>query len=70
MIAITREKRASRTHDTSSVLSCPKVHWSLQSKTVPAGFASSGDQLDKHTSIGPELGCMAPNRLKLVMWQL
>lgn len=65
IIAITREKRACRTRNTSSVLSCPKIHWSLQSKTVP----SSGDQLDKHSSIGTKLGCVAPNRRELVMRQ-
>lgn len=58
-------EREERTRNTSSALSCPKVHWSLQSKIIPEGFASSGDQLDKHTSIGPKLGCMAPNRLKV-----
>lgn len=44
-----------------SVLRCPKVPWSLLSDTVPVGFNSSGNPLDKHSYAAQKLGCMAPN---------
>lgn len=61
IVNIMREKRGCRLGGPSSILCYLEVHWSSPSETVPLGFASAGDLLDKHSYTGLNPDPVAPN---------